>query len=79
MGVSLEQQTRTIQQRYDENGFYCSLKLDWLRQLGLDEKGEATLHSMSMGVQPVIVQNPAIIIQPASLIEDDKNESNSLW
>jgi len=73
LGVSLEDTPRHIQQRGDENGYYCSINGDWLEQLSLAEQGTATLHSLSLAHQPVIVNNPAIIIQPASIIqpEDD--------
>lgn len=70
IGVATEDKPRKIQGRPHNGGFDCSLNPDWLAQLGLDEQGTATVHSMSMGVKPVIVQNPAIIIQPASVLED---------
>jgi len=70
MGVATEDKPRKIQKRErHNNGYYCSLKGEWLAQLNLDEQSEATLHSMSMGVKPVIVQNPAIIIQPKGVLE----------
>jgi len=79
MGVATENNPRKIQQRHDNNGFHCSLNSDWLEQLGLNEQGEATLHSVTMGVKPVIVQQPAIIVQPADLIQESTNGSKSKW
>jgi hypothetical protein len=70
-GVSLERQTRTVQERHDENGYFVSLKLDWLNQLDLDEQGQPTLHSLSTGMNPVVIHHPAIIIQPADAIPED--------
>jgi len=72
MGVATENNPRKIQQR-TENGYHCTVNGDWLEQLDLADQGEATLHSVSMGIEPVIVQNPAIIIQPASVIQDSTN------
>lgn len=69
VGVSLEMKPRKVQ-KHRENGFYCSLKPEWLQQLNLDEQSALTLHSLSVGAKPVIVQNPAIIIQPADILPD---------
>jgi len=72
IGVSTEINSRLIQQNGGNNGFYCSLNGDWLDQLGLAEKSAETLHSVTVGARPVIVQQPAIIIQPASKVDHIK-------
>jgi len=72
LGVSLEETPRHVQVRGDDEGYYCSLKGDWLQQLELDGQGKPTVHSLSLAHRPVIVRNPAIIIQPASILEDDQ-------
>jgi hypothetical protein len=69
MGVMLEHKPRKIQQLNDRE-FRCSVNPDWLEKLEMAQQGEPTVHSFSLGVFPVVVQNPAIIIQPASDIED---------
>lgn len=72
LGVSTEETPRHIQERGDtDNGYYCSVNHDWLEQLSLAEQGTPTLHSLSVAHYPVIVQNPAIIIQPADILEDE--------
>lgn len=73
IGVSTESNPRKIQENYRQNGFYCSIDPDWLSDLNLAAQGEATVHSKSMGIKPVIVQHPAIIIQPASVLEQANN------
>lgn len=67
VGVSTENKTRKIQ-----NGDSCrvTLNYNWVDQLNLANEGMQTVHSVSLGIKPVIVQNPAIIIQPASIIGD---------
>jgi len=80
MGVSTEDNPRKIQSRTQNGGFDCSFNPEWLEQLQLNDQGEPTVHSVSLGLKPVIVQNPAIIVQPYSVIEDsNEKESNSLW
>ena len=69
MGVFTESTPRKIQQK-EGREFYCSVNPDWLEQLEMGDQGYPTLHSFSLGVYPVIVQNPAIIIQPADILED---------
>jgi len=71
LGVWLEETPRKIQDDTDfENGFWCSLNRDWLAKLDLDEQGAATLHSLSTAQHPVIVRNPAIIIQPEGVLDE---------
>lgn len=72
VGVSLETSPRKIQSHAKNGGWKVSLNPDWLSQLDLDEQSAATLHSFSSGVKPVIVNNPAIIVQPAAVIEEDE-------
>jgi hypothetical protein len=71
MGVSTETKARKIQ-----NGDSCRVTLngDWVDQLNLSGEGSQTVHSLSMGIKPVIVQNPAIIVQPASIIGGDSHD-----
>ncbi|MFB6198027.1 MAG: hypothetical protein ABEI52_07145 [Halobacteriaceae archaeon] len=71
IGVATENNPRKLQSNGNAGSYYCTLNPDWLEQLQLAEQGEATLHSVSMGTYPVLVQNPAIIIQPASVIEGE--------
>lgn len=70
MGVMLEKKPRKIQQLNDRE-FRCSIRPDWLEKLDIDDQGHPTAHSFSLGVYPVIVQNPAIIIQPPGVLDDD--------
>ena len=72
VGVSLEKNPRKIQQNGHNEGFYCSINADWLKQLNLNEQSALTLHSFSVGANPVIVQNPAIIIQPMDVLPDSE-------
>lgn len=69
VGVATETTPRKLQGRVDNSGFICSLNPDWLAQINLAEDKAPTAHSVSLGVKPVIVQNPAIIIQPPSVID----------
>lgn len=78
VGVSTEDQTRLIQHNGQTNGYSVTLNGDWLDQLELAEQSEATVHSMSMGMKPVIVQNPALIIQPADILDDDMGRGGLL-
>jgi hypothetical protein len=72
IGVSTEETPRKLQHRNGQTGYYVSLNPDWVDQLNLGDDHETTLHSVSVGVQPVIVQNPAIIIQPKHVLEDSE-------
>lgn len=67
IGVSTENTPRKVQLNGNES-CEVTLKSDWLKQLNLHSQGAQTVHSLSLGIKPVIVQNPAIIIQPASVI-----------
>jgi len=69
VGIQLETTPRKIQERND-TGYVVSLNQDWLEQLELAEQSAATLHSVNMAVKPVIVQHPAIIIQPQGVLEE---------
>lgn len=71
LGVSTETKTRKIQ-----NGDSCRVTLNtqWVDQLNLSSDGMQTVHSLSLGMKPVIVQNPAIIIQPASIIGEGSDD-----
>lgn len=69
IGVSTENKPRAVQSN-GGNSRKITVNRDWLEQLELDDSGSQTVHSLSMGIKPVIVQNPAIIIQPASIIGD---------
>lgn len=72
VGVQTEQTPRKIQQlNGNGNSFYSSLNQGWLDMLDIKGQSEPTLHSLSLGIQPVIVQQPAIIIQPARVIQED--------
>lgn len=68
IGVSTETKPRKVQKNGRDNSYKVSLNRDWLQQLNLDAQGTHTVHSVSMGQKPVLVQHPAIIIQPASII-----------
>lgn len=72
VGVSTESEPRNVQFNQG-NGQSSSVTVnsDWLRQLNLDEEENQTLHSVALGVKPVIVQNPAIIIQPAAVLGEE--------
>jgi len=72
IGVSLEQKPRKIQYDKANNRYHVTLKEDWLNQLEIGEQSAMTLHSFSMAVKPVIVQNPAIIIQPRGVLDIDE-------
>lgn len=71
LGVATENTPRTVQHKNGADTALVTLNTDWLSQLNLAEKGSQTLHSVSHGHKPVIVQKPAIIIQPASVIGED--------
>lgn len=67
IGVSTENQPRAVQSN-GGNSRKVTVNRDWLEQLELAEPGAQTVHSLSMGIKPVIVQNPAIIVQPVGVI-----------
>ncbi|MFW5900394.1 MAG: hypothetical protein ACOCTH_01290 [Halodesulfurarchaeum sp.] len=65
-GCVLETKVRRIQ-----NGsrvYHVSLNREWLSQLGIGIQGSPTVHALS--TRPVVVQNPAIIIQPAEVSQE---------
>lgn len=65
VGCTTETEPRSIQ-----NGsrvYSVSLNRDYLSQLGLREQGAPTLQALA--TRPVVVRHPAIIIQPAEVIE----------
>lgn len=64
-GCQLETRTRSVQNGTDV--YWVSLNRGWLAQLGVGEQGAATVHSLT--TRPVEVHQPAIIIQPAEVIE----------
>lgn len=70
IGVATENTPRVVQHKNGADTALVTLNTDWLAQLNLAEKGSQTLHSVSHGHKPVIVQNPAIIIQPASVLAE---------
>ncbi|TQQ78590.1 hypothetical protein EGH24_13795 [Halonotius terrestris] len=69
LGVATETKSRRVQSRDGRDAYRCSLNPEWLQQLNLGEQGAETVHSMSLGMKPVIVQQPAIIVQPMSVLE----------
>lgn len=72
VGVERETTPRKIQQRPDrENLFMAFLSADWLRQLNSANHGEPAYHSLSLGIDPIIVTEPAIIIQPVGAMDRD--------
>lgn len=67
-GCALETTPRNVQ-----NGsrvYYVSLNRDWLSQLGIGTQGSPTVHALA--TRPVTVQQPAIIIQPAEVVDDGR-------
>lgn len=68
IGVDRETTPRYIQ--FNGNSFTTTIDPSWLRQLNIQDKGEPVYHSLSLGSTAVIVQKPAIIIQPARVIEE---------
>lgn len=64
-GCALESTPRSIQNGKDV--YWVSLNRDWLSQLGLREQGEPTMHALA--TRPVEVRHPAIIIQPAGVLD----------
>ncbi|MFW5950256.1 MAG: hypothetical protein ACOCR6_02775 [archaeon] len=65
-GCALESKRRRIQNGSEV--YWVSLNRGWLSQLGISEQGAPTLHSLA--TRPVIVQHPAIIIQPAEVVRE---------
>lgn len=70
IGVRTETKARKVQRNGKYDTCRVSLNRDWLEQMNLAEQGSQTVHSLSLGRKPVIVQNPAIIIQPYSVLGD---------
>lgn len=68
-GVATEDTPRNIQHDTRDNTYTCSLNADWLEQLSMAEQSAPTVQSMSMGVQPVIIQQPCVVIQPADVLQ----------
>lgn len=68
VGVSTEQRRRKIQANGDS--FYTHISPSWLDQLNIASQSAETMHSLTLGIRPVIVQQPAVIVQPAKLIEN---------
>ena len=65
-GCALETRQRRIQNGTDV--YWVSLNQDWLSQLGIYTQGAPTVHALS--TRPVEIRNPAIIIQPAEVIDE---------
>jgi len=65
-GCSLESRQRLVQD--DVDVYWVSLNRDWLSQLGIAEQASPTVHSLA--TRPVTIQNPAIIIQPARVLDE---------
>jgi hypothetical protein len=72
LGVSTENTPRAVQDN-GTNSRKVTVNRDWLEQLEIAEPGSQTVHSLSMAIKPVIVQHPAIIVQPASVIGGDSD------
>lgn len=68
VGVTTENEPRKIQ--LNGRAFYTTMSPSWLDQLNIAEKSAETLHSLTTGQQPVIVQHPAIIVQPKHILEE---------
>lgn len=64
-GCQLETRRRLIQNGTDV--YWVSLNRGWLSQLGIAEQGAPTLHALA--TRPVEVRHPAIIIQPAEVLD----------
>lgn len=63
VGVERETSPRKIQKN-GETTFYTYLSGGWLRQMNGATQGEPVYHSLTLGVCPIIVTEPAIIVQP---------------
>lgn len=70
IGVSTETKARKVQSNGESESCRITVNRDWLEQLNLAEQGSPTLHSVSLGLKPVVVQNPAIIVQPMAIVGD---------
>lgn len=68
MGVDREPTPRTI--LFNGTSYRTTIDPTWLRQLGVKDRGEEAYHSLSLGTVPVIVTEPAIIIQPVRAMDD---------
>lgn len=71
LGVATETKPRKVQRNGRDDTCTVSLNRDWLELLNIAEQGSATMHSLSQAQKPVIVQHPAIIVQPAHVIGGD--------
>lgn len=67
-GCSLETEPRNVQHQTNPEMYYISMNRDWLSQLGICAQSAPTVHSLA--TRPVEIQNPAIIIQPARVIDE---------
>lgn len=74
IGVSTETKPRKVQVNGDGQSYEVTVNRDWLQQLNLADRGSQTVHSLSLGLKPVVVQHPAIIIQPASVLGEVSDE-----
>lgn len=66
-GCSLENRHRSIQNGSNPPIYYVTLNPHFLSQLGIGEQGAPTKHSLA--TRPVEIRHPAIIIQPAEVVE----------
>lgn len=64
-GCQLEHTPRSIQD--GQRVYWASLNRGWLSQLGIDRQGAQTLHALA--TRPVEIRNPAIVIQPAEVVD----------
>lgn len=67
VGCVTEATPRSIQNGTEV--YSVSLNRGYLSQLGLKEQGAPTLQALA--TRPVVVRHPAIIIQPAELIDHE--------
>lgn len=68
LGVATETKTRNVQCNGRDNTYKVTLNREWLEELNIADQGVQTVHSKSSGLKPVLVQHPAIIVQPANII-----------
>jgi hypothetical protein len=66
IGVSRETKPRTIS--VNGESFMTTIDPTFLRQLGLD-KGSQVYHSLHVAPHPVVVELPALIVQPVEVIQ----------
>jgi len=66
-GCVLESTPRSVQNGTNPPIYYVTLNPGWVSQLGIEDQGAATVHALA--TRPVVVQNPAIVIQPAEVLE----------